>query len=167
MKTTHHTGLSVEDALIDYCDWRASSKEDNIHKDIDAWDRDNVSYSIKYQPTCLRTGNIALETTLIDPRTDESIPSWFHVGEAEKYAFVIGREVFEFDKKEMREWVIAQNAKDKFRKTKLTNSDRIASNVGRKYSQSVCLLIPLSRLIEDKIVSARYALDDYFTSLLK
>ena len=164
METTHSTGLSVEHALIEYCDWKESSKEDNIHRDIDAWTRDDESVSIKYQPTCLKTGNVAFEVQLIDPKNNESIPSWFHTGEAEIYAFVIGYTLYEFNKKELRDTIIERNKDKKYRKTKLTSRARIDSNVGRKYSQSMCILVPLKSILS---MAKTHTLDESFRGMLK
>ena len=151
-------GLTVESKFIEYCGWTPSTTHDNIHKDIDAWTFDGISVSIKYQPACLRTGNIALETELIDPKTKEEVSSWFIRGEAQHYAFIIGDSSYECDAQSLKSFVTKHNKLNKFRTTCLTAKDVISSNHGRKYSQSRCTLVPLVLLLKNKIFT-QYKLD--------
>ncbi|MGL6228567.1 MAG: hypothetical protein ACRC3J_05060 [Culicoidibacterales bacterium] len=154
MKKAGKLGLTVEARFIKANNWTVSSKEDNIHNDIDAWDGD-VSVSIKFQPACLRTGNIALETELIDPKTSEEVDSWFTRGKANRYVFIIGDNSYHADAQQLKAFIKQRDGIKKFRTTQLTARDVIQSNVGRKYCQSRCKLVPLKMLVDNKIFTVQ------------
>ena len=97
-------GIKIEKKVIDFLGLTPSSKEDNINLDIDAWDSDEFSYSIKCQHTALKTGNLAFELATTD-KTGKSKPSWFKTGRADTYLIVVGNALYAIDRNVLSEYV--------------------------------------------------------------
>lgn len=138
-------GLEMEKLIRANFNLSNSSNSDDIFKDIDAWDGDDISISIKTQHTALRTGNLAFETHLVDAQ-GQTMDSWLYTGKSAEYWFVVGDIVYVYDAQKIKAW-IDRNIKD-LRSVKLTDPKRIAENVaqGRKYIQSSCILVSMKRI---------------------
>lgn len=155
--SAHHKGIQSEEDIIKLFGLIPSTKDDNIRKDIDAWEKTSdgslKSISIKTQHTALRTGNLSFETTLINHENPEdTIPSWFLTGKAEEYWIVVGDSVYVLNAQKLKNFV-HQNMW-MFKTTKLTNKKLIEENInsGRKYCQSLSILVSLSGLEKSGLV---------------
>tara|TARA_R100001594_G_scaffold53735_1_gene87277 strand:+ start:15620 stop:16108 length:489 start_codon:yes stop_codon:yes gene_type:complete len=156
MKTAYLKGIESEDKVIKHFFLTPSSKEDNIKRDIDAWEirqKGKVPISIKTQHKAAETGNLSFETTLInhlDP--DDTMPSWFLTGEADEYWIVVEDKVYVFDTQVLKSFVLENSWM--FKTTRLTNKKLIEENIkaGRKYCQSSSILVSLSGLIQKGLV---------------
>lgn len=148
----HDKGIQSEEDIIKLFGLTPSTKDDNIKLDIDAWEGD-TSISIKTQHTALLTGNLSFETTLINHNNPkDTIPSWFLTGKAEEYWIVVGDSVYVLNTQKLKNFV--HNNLWMFRTTKLTNEKLIEENIkaGRKYCQSLSILVSLSGLEKSDLI---------------
>ncbi len=138
------SGLKSEAEVIRFFGLDKGTRVEDLCFDIDAWD-DVTTISIKTQHTALRTGNIALETHLIN-RKGKMNDSWFYTGLSDKYWIRIGNTVYVYDTDKLKKWVLKHE--HRLRVTKLTDPDRIQENIsqGRKSLQSRCLLVPMRNI---------------------
>lgn len=97
-------GIAVEKKVIKLFNLIPSTKSDNINLDIDAWDENEFSYSIKCQHTALRTGNLAFELETED-RFGDKKESWYHTGRADTYLIVVGHTVCAIDRRRLKEYI--------------------------------------------------------------
>jgi hypothetical protein len=114
-------------------------------------------WSVKYQKTAARTGNISFETQLINSANGATMPGNFTKNATEKYLVVVPEPdlshftALEFDSKELHQFV----TNFKGRMVRLTGAVK-GTNVGRTYDDAENKLVPISRL--GPLVKARHIL---------
>lgn len=114
-------------------------------------------WSVKYQKTAARTGNISFETALINSLTGATIPGNFLKNKTEKYLVVVPEPdlshftALEFDSAELHPFVTSF----KGRMVRLTGAVK-GTNAGRTYDDAENKLVPISRL--GPLVKARHML---------
>jgi hypothetical protein len=119
-----------------------------VERDIDL-ERDGTTISVKYQPAVARYGNVAFETELEDAAGARMPGNWARC-DADEYVLVVPRA----DYAEVIRWHtdalarVVDDPEAKWRLAPLTAA-QAANNasMGRTFTKSYCLLVPLDRLI--------------------
>jgi hypothetical protein len=80
------TGIVCEQLIVQYHGWTAASRMDNIVRDIDAYDENGLTYSLKLGTANEKTNRLAFELEYTDALGNTHF-SWYHTGKAVFYVF--------------------------------------------------------------------------------
>jgi hypothetical protein len=150
---TYEQGLRQEARVIDalqknFKTVRKSSPREDKFLDIDVW-VDGLPLSIKSQPACLRTGNLAFELKVLDAVSGKLEPSWYYKGKARGYLFLVGEELFVINKDRLDSFV-RKFGWDKIK----TLSPKVREEqklLGHRHLDSECGLLNLETLIRLRV----------------
>ena len=141
----YQDGIAVEQRIIYLLGLTPSSQDDNIKKDIDAYDKTG-SYSIKCQHTALRTGNLAFELE-VEYQSGAKSPSWFYTGLADYYLILVGNVLYKMSRPDFC-FYIKDTGWD--RVTQLNFRTRQSQKeIGHRHVNATLGLVSLDRLKRD------------------
>lgn len=147
-------GIEVEHRLIKHLqdvgvNVTPSSDVENKILDIDCY-VDGVPTSIKTQHACLKTGNLVFELT-VTHQSGEVADSWYKVGQAQQYFFVVGTQLYKANKYEISYYVL-RNYWDSIRTLSATTRKK-QNDIGHSHKNVQIGLLSLHNLILARIVN--------------
>jgi hypothetical protein len=151
----YQDGIDVERRIIFLLGLTPSSQDDNIKKDIDAYDKKG-SYSIKCQHTALRTGNLAFELE-VEYQSGAKSPSWFYTGLADYYLILVGNVLCKMSRPDFCFYIKDTGGWD--RVTQLNFKTRQSQKeIGHRHVNATLGLVSLERLERDGILEIQTTL---------
>jgi len=136
---------------------KESSKQDNIHKDIDCF-IDNVPTSIKSDRMAQKTGNLALELQCWNQYSRLWEDSWFTKDYAKQYIYVLGDRVYHIFKDDIKNYVRDFNFD---RITGISKKVQSAQKeIGHAHTLNRIGLIKIEKLIQRKVMTLLGTIND-------
>lgn len=148
-------GIEIEKKIIDFLGLIPSSKENNINLDIDAWDENEFSYSIKCQHTALKTGNLAFELSTKNANGSCS-KSWYYTGKSDDYLIVVGNVLYGIDRRHLHEY-IRKSGWDRLTSLSL-KIQQSQKDIGHSHINASIGLISIKRLKQEGLISVEWNL---------